>query len=127
MFKHLSKLGGFVSLVNVLMMFEMGNSLCEAALNTDTLKQIAEAKKEYDVIMLEYFCNECMLGIAWKLQLPVIGLTSSALMPWHYNSVGNPHHTGYIPSVFTAATDEMTFSTRIWNWFNVHVLPFVYR
>lgn len=109
------------------MLYGMTNTVCESALNTDIIKQIALAKGEFDVIMLEYFCNDCMQGIAWKLQLPVIGLTSSALMPWYYNSVGNLHNPGYIPSVFTESSDEMTFSTRLWNWFNVHVLKFVYR
>lgn len=127
MLKHVFKFGNLIGFINVIMMYGLGNTMCESVLNSDMIKKISEAKGEFDVIMLEYYCNDCMQGIAWKLKLPVIGLSSSPLMPWHYNSVGNPNDPGYIPSVFTASTDEMTFSMRLWNWFNVHFLQFVYR
>lgn len=101
--------------------------MCNSALNSEVIQQISEAKGDYDVIMLEYFNTDCLHAIAWKLQIPVIGLSSSALMPWYYDCVGNPQHPAYIPSVFTAGSEQMPFFTRFMNWWNINLMKFFYR
>lgn len=75
---------------------------------------------------MEQFNADCMTGVAWKLNIPFIALSSCALMPWHYDRFGNPHIPSYIPSLFVGYDDKMTFAERVSNWFAVHVMKLLY-
>lgn len=113
--------------LNFFMLYHFGTVMCNSALNSEVIQKIAEARGDYDVIMLEYFNTDCLQAVAWKLQIPVIGLSSSALLPWYYDCVGNPQHPAYIPSTFTAGFEQMPFFTRLMNWWNIHLMNFLYR
>lgn len=76
---------------------------------------------------MEQFNSDCMMGVAWKLQAPVIGLSSCTLMPWHFNRIGNPHIPAYIPSLFVGYSDKMTYLERLSNWLAVHGIIFLYE
>lgn len=76
---------------------------------------------------MEQFNADCMMPIAWKLQAPVIALSSCAMMPWHYDRVGQPLIPSYVPALFMGYSDEMTFTQRLNNWIAVYGLKFLYK
>lgn len=84
-------------------------------------------KQPFDVIIMEQFNSDCMMGVAWKLQAPVIGLSSCALMPWHYDRVGNPHISSYVPALFMGYSDNMSYAARLANWLTIHGMKLLYR
>lgn len=105
-------------------MYEFSIDTCETALNSPLIQSINA--DDYDVLMLEFFNCDCMQAVAWKLKLPVVGVSSSALMPWHYEPFGAPINPSYIPTLFSTHSDTMSYPERLLNWMNVHVLNWLY-
>lgn len=103
-----------------------GIEACEAAYSSVDVQKIIKKKEQFDLILMEQFNTECMLGLAWKLQVPVIGLSSCALMPWLYERIGNPAIPSYIPALFMGYSDKMTFSERLANWVAVQGMKFLH-
>lgn len=106
--------------------YEWGKEACINAYNSSGLQDILRRKEQYDIILMEHFNTDCMMGVAWHLQAPVIALSSCALTPWHYDRMGNPHIPSYISSLFQSTAEKMTFSERFWNFLDVHSLNYAY-
>lgn len=109
------------------MLYQWGLESCINTLNSTAIQEVLNTKEPVDVIIMEQFNTDCMMGIAWKLKAPVIGLSSCALMPWHYDRIGNPLISSFVPVLFKGYSDKMDFSQRISNWFGIHGLKFLYR
>ncbi|CAH2041369.1 unnamed protein product, partial [Iphiclides podalirius] len=54
-------------------------------LEDDDVQDLWKLKRKFDVVVVEQFNGDCSLGLAYKLNAPVVGLTSHVLMPHHYN------------------------------------------
>lgn len=106
--------------------YDWGKEACTNAYKSKGLQKILKTKEKFDIILMEHFNTDCMMGVAWHLQVPVISLSSCALMPWHYARVGNPHIPSYIASLFTFGSERMTFSQRFFNFIDVHGLKWTY-
>lgn len=98
---------------------------CENSLNSSAIQTVL--KQKFDVILMEQFNSDCMMGVAWKINAPVIGLTSCVLMPWHYDRVGTPLIPSYMPALFLGYSDEMSYLERISNWVAINVFKLMYK
>lgn len=76
---------------------------------------------------MEQFNADCMMGVAWKLNAPVIGLSTTVPMPWHYDRVGSPLIPSFMPSLFVGYSDEMSFVQRLNNWLATNVIKQMYK
>lgn len=103
-----------------------GVESCETAYASADVKKMIKTNEQFDLIIMEQFNTDCMLGLAWKLQAPVIGLSSCPLMPWHYDRIGNPIIPSYIPSLFMGYSDKMSFSERLANWIAAQGMKFLH-
>lgn len=92
---------------------------CDFMLNSTALKNVLNKgrREPFDLVIVEQFNTDCMLGIAHKLKAPVIGLSSCNIMPWHFTQHGLPYEPGFYPTTFLAASDNMSFTMRLANWF----------
>ena len=117
----------YIHFVEFFFLYDWGKQACENALNSSAINEILKKKIKYDLIILEQFNTECMLGVAHKLQAPYIGLSSCNLMPWHYHRVGNPHVPSYMPALFMGYSDNMSFSQRFANWITYHSFRIMYQ
>ncbi|XP_013149211.1 PREDICTED: UDP-glucuronosyltransferase 1-5-like [Papilio polytes] len=72
-------------------------------------------KQKYDVLIVENFNSDCMLGLAhvFGIKAPIVGISSCAIMPWTYARFGLPDNASYIPLVTTAYSSYMTFIQRL--------------
>lgn len=104
-----------------------GSEACELALNSPAIQTLLKSQETFDVILMEQFNADCMMGVAWKLNAPVIGLSSCVLMPWHFDRVGSPLIPSYMPSLFVGSSDNMSFLGRLNNWIAVHVMNQMYK
>lgn len=100
---------------------------CEAAFNSTTMQTLLNTRQKFDVILVEQFNSDCMMGVAWKLQAPVIGLSSCLMMPWHYDRVGQPSIPSYIPTLMMGYSDQMTYSERLANWITSTGMKILYE
>jgi len=108
---------------------EWGFDSCKIVLSSPIIDQVLEMHKNtpFDLVVTENFNTDCMLGVIYKLNIPFIGLSSCALMPWHYDRVGMPDTPSFIPSEFVGFSDKMSFSERLFNWFTVQTIKLLYR
>lgn len=83
--------------------------------------------KPYDLIVTEFFSTDCLLGVSHVMKVPFVGLSSCALMPWHYDRVGLPDYPSYIPSEFSTFSERMSFWERFENWFVIRSVNLLYR
>ena len=106
-----------------------GGMTCEKALESHVIDDIIKLHKQkpFDLMITEFFTSDCTLGLAHKLNLPFIGLSSCALFPWHYDRVGLPDTPSYIPSESVRFSQNMDFWQRLENWLAVKITKHLYR
>ncbi|KAJ6648179.1 UDP-glycosyltransferase UGT5, partial [Pseudolycoriella hygida] len=109
------------------LLHEWGRQSCETAVNSAAMDKLLKIKEKFDVIIVEQFNSDCMVGVAWKLKAPIIGLSSSAIMPYYYNRFGLAHSPSHVPVLFLGYSDKMTFSQRLSNWIAAHTFPLLRR
>lgn len=109
------------------MLHEWGREACQTAVNSAAMEKLFKMKQKFDVIIVEQFNTDCMLGVAWKLKAPIIGLSSSAILPYFYDRFGLPSQPSHVPVMFLGYSDKMTFSQRLSNWLAANVIPLMKR
>lgn len=112
----------FDHFLSFLSIHEWGRESCQIAVDSSAIKTVFEMNDEFDVVLVEQFNSDCMMGVAWKLKAPVIGLSSSVILPFYYRRLGIPLDASYVPISFLGYSDKMSFSQRITNWFTMHVI-----
>lgn len=100
---------------------------CENALNSTHIQNILNTKQKYDVIVMEQFNSECMLGVAWKLQAPTVAMSSCTMMPWHYDRFQVPVNPSFMPALFMGYSDEMTYAERLANWIGIYGIKLMHK
>lgn len=101
--------------VNVIRLAEIGLLACETVLSHPSVKKLIRSEEEFDVVINEVFHTDCFLPFAYKFKAISIGLSTSVLMPWANDRLGNPDNPSYIPNLFTSYSDHMNFIERITN------------
>ncbi|XP_030383538.1 UDP-glucuronosyltransferase 2B17-like [Scaptodrosophila lebanonensis] len=117
----------FRDLYEFFMIFSLGVSTCNQTLNSQALDNILRhAPGYYDVILVDTE-SDCMTGVAYILRAPVIALTSTALMPWHYGRMGAPIIPSHMPAYFLGESQEMSFLGRLDNFITTHTFNWLHR
>ena len=83
--------------------------------------------KSFDLVIMEIFNTDCYMGVPHMLQVPIIGLSSCALMPWHYDRVALPDTPSFIPSEFVGFSERMTILERVVNFIVTKGVALMYR
>ncbi|XP_004533721.1 UDP-glucuronosyltransferase 2B19 [Ceratitis capitata] len=112
--------------VEFFLLYEWGRSACNTTLRSDALAQVLRQRQRFDVVIMEQFTSDCMAAVAHQLKAPFIGLSSCALMPWHYGRMGMPMIPSHMPALFMGQAESMTFSARLANWFTFHAMRLLY-
>ncbi|CAG4985721.1 unnamed protein product [Parnassius apollo] len=92
-------------------------NICEGLKN---LSPLADAlKREYDVVLVENFNSDCMLGLlhVYGNTAPKVALSSCKILPWTADRIGLPDNPAYVPLVLTSFTSRMNFGQRLENTF----------
>ncbi|XP_049825391.1 UDP-glycosyltransferase UGT5-like isoform X1 [Aethina tumida] len=92
-----------------------GNNSCQAGLSLDRIQAFIRSNQSFDIIVAEFFNSDCNLGFALKHRIPIIGISSTNLLPWMYERVGNPNNPAYMPNIFLMHSDRMNFLERVEN------------
>lgn len=113
-------------------MFELvawGNVACEGALGDTVIDRVLEIHKRdpFDLVITEFFETDCMLGVIYNMQVPFIGLSSCALMPWHTDRIGAPSTPSHIASEFVGFTEKMSYYQRFVSFTVTTSMKYLYR
>ncbi|XP_055919830.1 UDP-glycosyltransferase UGT5 [Eupeodes corollae] len=106
-----------------------GQNACEAFYSSPHIEDIIRRhnEKPYDMVILEIFNTDCYLGLSYLLQVPVVGLSSCALMPWHYSRIALPDNPSYIQSEFIGFSEELNWQERLINFIQSNGNKLLYR
>lgn len=111
------------------MIYEWGRRSCEITLNSTAIDKVLNMQQKFDVIIVEQFNSDCMIGVAWKLNVnaPVIGLSSTEIISYYYDRLGVPLLASHVPTSVSSYTDKMSFEQRLYNWIAGHSFPLLRR
>lgn len=122
-FKYRPSFGHFMEFF---MLRDWGRINCDLAYQSAAVKQLIADRPSYDLILMETFNSDCMLGLAHHIGAPVIGLSSSAIMPWQYARMGLPATPSLTPALFMGYSEKMTYRERLANWLAFYGMKFLY-
>nr|CAD7570301.1 unnamed protein product [Timema californicum] len=117
---------------NPLLMMPFFLTLCQkvtkAALDSPQLQELIHSKNHhFDIIVIESFMSEAMLGFAHKFNASIIQICPFVGEEFVGDSVGNPFPYAYAPSAFLGYTDHMTFLERLHNTFQELYFKTLYK
>lgn len=81
-------------------LYGMGITISNFTLNHPVTKKFLETDQEFDVIILEIFLTEPLLGFAQKFNAPIIGFSTFGASKWTTDLVGSPSPLSYVPHTF---------------------------
>lgn len=101
----------------------------EAALNSPHIDHILQQHKSnpFDLVLVELFLSDCMMGLIYKLNVPFIGFSTLALPSYYYDQIGLPDIPSSIPFAFSGFSWKMNFYERTINWLTVKLQKALYR
>lgn len=102
-------------ILNVMVLAKYGVHTCETLLNEPSIKELMKSDEKFDVVVNDIFHTDCFLPFAYKFKAISIGVSTSVLMPWANDRLGNPDNPSYIPNLFTPFPGQMNFVERTVN------------
>jgi glucuronosyltransferase len=102
-------------ILNTMYLAKFGAHTCETVLSNPTVKRLINSDEKFDVVVNDVFHTDCFLPFAYKFKALSIGFSTSVLMPWANDRMGNPDNPSYIPNLFTSYSDRMNFVERFVN------------
>lgn len=97
----------------VLFVIEAGTVNCQIMLADDNVQDLWKSNAKFDLAIVEEFNSDCGKGLAHKLGLPTIGITSHAPMPFYYRKQGILYNPSSDPFMFLEGGSNPTLYQRI--------------
>lgn len=118
-FGGLGATGGGQSIGRYMHILELAwftNDICKTGFQSKDLQNFVSKKEKFDIVITEFFTTNCFLGLMKYTGGSLIGLTSSGVLPWVNDYMGNPDNPSYIPLTHTGfAYTHMNFRERVEN------------
>lgn len=95
------------------MLLYMGADLCSITLSHSNLKALYGRK--YDLIVVEIFGTESLIGLGQQFKAPVIGFSTFSTSRWTNDIIGNPSPLSYVSHAMLDFPDKMNLWHRIYN------------
>ncbi|KAM3963612.1 UDP-glucosyltransferase 2-like [Aphomia sociella] len=106
---------------------EMALNVCSKLVSWLPLKDVL--RNDYDVVLVENFNSDCMLGLlhVYGIKAPVIALSSTGMMPWSAERIGVTENPSYVPVLTSMITNPLTFLERLQNTFLTYYFKLWFR
>lgn len=78
-------------------------------------KLLNDPYEHFDVVILEIFLTDAMLGFGAHFNAPTIGFSTFGASKWSTDLVGSPAPLSYVPNPFLSFSDKMSFVQRVGN------------
>jgi glucuronosyltransferase len=93
-----------------------GEAFCHSFLqNKEVQDLLHSSNQKFDLIIVEAFTNDCLLGFGHKFQVPIVQVVSFGGTSWMGDWVGNPSPYAYVPDPLQNFSDRMNLWQRILN------------
>lgn len=92
-----------------------GLNFTDDALNDPKMQELMRSGEKFDVIIVEIFLSETLLGLGKVFDSPMIGFSSFGASKWTTDLNGSPSPLSYVPHFQFTFTDRMSFGQRMAN------------
>lgn len=96
-------------------LYDMGIFITNHTMNNPKIKQLIASDQKFDVVIVEIFLSEALIGFGHHFNAPVIGVSTFGASKWTNDLVGTPSPLSYVPHPFLSFTDHMTLTERMGN------------
>lgn len=94
---------------------DMGLVLTEYTLEYPDVQKLIHSNEKFDLIFMDQFMNEGLLGLVHKFKAPLVFSSSMGASSWCNHIVGNPAPMSYVPNLNAGYISDMTFWERVNN------------
>jgi glucuronosyltransferase len=96
--------------------WDIGIELCDIFLQDGAIQNLLFSnKEEFDILITSAFVYDCVFGIAYKLNVPIVKICPWGGNDWMDEWFGNPNPYAYVPRVTLEYTDRMNLWQRMHN------------
>lgn len=85
-------------------LFVYGTETIEIFLASDNVQNFLKSGQQFDLVILEAFASDAVLGFPAFFKAPYIGFSTMALPPWLSDWIWNPVESSYVPDHICRAT-----------------------
>lgn len=104
----------FTKMMNL---YHLGLMITNHTMLHPRVQELLHSKTKFDVVVVEVFVNEAMLGFGSHFNAPVVGMSTFGANNWINDMVGTPSPVAYNPMFYLEYTENMSFFQRIHNLF----------
>ena len=90
-------------------------TIADFTLGHKKVQDLLKSDEKFDLLLLDSFMTDSLLGLALYYQIPSIVLSSTGTTKFVNEMVANPNNPAYNPNVFLGYTDQMTLFERFVN------------
>lgn len=102
-------------LVKAQQLMRMSNDITNHTLRSRAFSTLITSNEHFDVIVMEVFLNEAMVGLSHLFGAPIVGYSTIGTTKSTSDMVGSPSPLSYIPHCMLPFTEEMNFVQRTYN------------
>lgn len=84
-------------------------------LQSQSVQELLKSNTNFDVIVLEAFLNEALLGLGYYFNAPIVSFSPFGATKLTNDMVGSPASSAYVPHVTLSFTDKMSLGQRMIN------------
>ncbi|XP_065077837.1 UDP-glycosyltransferase UGT5-like [Ochlerotatus camptorhynchus] len=95
--------------------YDFGHRVTNSTLTDPAVVALINSNEKFDLIVLEIFMNDAMIGFCHLFKAPCIGMSTFGASKWTTDLVGSPSPPSYVPNTFLGFSDRMTFKERMIN------------
>lgn len=104
-------------IVSIAMMTQFLYHITEQTLEHPNTKNLINSEAKFDVIIVEQFMSDALMGFCHHFNAPCIAFSSIGCSFWTNSLVGNPTNPAYIPELQSDEMPPFSFWTRFKNSF----------
>ncbi|XP_017784593.1 PREDICTED: UDP-glucuronosyltransferase 2B15-like [Nicrophorus vespilloides] len=110
----------------VILCYKLGYTFCDFVLKYKPVLDFINSNVTVDVVIMDQFLNEALVGIAHQLKAPLIYFSTLGTSIWNNHLVGNPAPMSHIPHNYLDYQGKMDLSERMHNFF-LNSIEEIYR
>jgi glucuronosyltransferase len=86
-------------------------------LNHPEMKKLLKSNEKFDLIILDLFLTDALLGLSTVFNCPIVALSANGPHTWVNEVLGSPRPASFVPHMYTDFTDRMNLGKRLENSF----------
>ncbi|PNF23058.1 UDP-glucuronosyltransferase 2B30 [Cryptotermes secundus] len=96
--------------------WDIGIGLCNIFLQDDAIQRLLfSSKEEFDLLITSAFTYDCVFGMGYKLNIPIVKICPFGGREWMDEWFANPSPYAYVPEILQEHSERMNLWQRIHN------------